>query len=49
VVVIAFNAGGFAWLARNHFHAVNGRLDRIDATLTSLTERVSHIEGKLEK
>lgn len=47
LVVIVFNAGGFVWLARNHFHAVNERLDRIDKRMAENDARIFEMHGQV--
>jgi len=41
---IVFNFGGFVWLARNHFHSVNKRLDSIELRLHDMELLVTRIE-----
>ena len=52
VLILVFNAGGFVWLARNHFHRLTVDLARlqgsVDSILTVLTNhqgRISNLEG----
>jgi len=41
---LIFNAGGFVWIARNHFVTVNKRLDNHAAALRDLKDRLIKIE-----
>lgn len=42
---VIFNAGGFVWLARNHFHSVNKRLDAIEARLRDIEINLARLNG----
>jgi len=55
VCTLIFNLGGFFWIAKNHFHTVNKKLDKVEATLDTLSDRMTdvsmrlgHIEGRCE-
>lgn len=37
---IVFNAGGFVWLARNHFKSVTGRLIAVESWLIKIAVKV---------
>jgi len=41
---LIFNAGGFVWIARNHFHTVNKRLDNHAGALRDIKDRLITIE-----
>jgi len=43
---VIFNAGGFIWLARNHFSCVIKRLDAIDDRLRLLEIKVAGVKCK---
>jgi len=45
---LIFNAGGFVWIARNHFHTVNKRLDSHAAALRDIKDRLIAIETKFD-
>jgi len=48
-VILAFQTGGFFWLAKNHFHTVNKKLDALQGDVTNLRERMGKFEGLLEE
>lgn len=41
---IVFNFGGFFWLAKNHFHSVNKRLDSVEERLLDIQNTVIRLE-----
>lgn len=45
IIVIAFNAGGVLYLARNHFAHLRKDIDEIIVRLRKVENRVSYIEG----
>lgn len=48
IITMVANAGGFVWLAMNHFRSTNKRLDTIIARLDNLSERISRLEGRFD-
>jgi hypothetical protein len=44
---IIFNAGGFVWLARNHFRTVTDKLKEHDERFSGIEQRLARIEGRL--
>lgn len=45
VIILVFNAGGFVWLSRNHFHTINKRLRGLSKRLSTLDDRLRRTEG----
>ena len=52
ILILVFNAGGFVWLSRNHFHRLTvdiaklqGSVDSILRMLTDHERRISRQEG----
>lgn len=46
-IVIAFNAGGFAWMARNHFRTVGRHVARHEKQLAHQSRCIYLIAGHL--
>ena len=48
IIGISFNAGGFVWLAFNHFRHQGADLARLQSEVSEIKADVAFIKGKLE-
>jgi len=48
-VNLIFMAGGFFWLAMNHFRSVNKRLDKLEIGQGILAAAVEYIRGRIDQ
>lgn len=43
---LVFNAGGFFWLAFNHFRTINAKMDHLMEEVSELKSEVAFIKGR---
>jgi hypothetical protein len=48
-VNLIFMAGGFCWLAMNHFRSVNKRLEKLESGQGILAAALEYIRGRIDE
>lgn len=49
VANLIFMAGGFVWLAMNHFRSVNKRLEKLESGQGILAAALEYIRGRIDE